>query len=86
MNLIRVIHAIYDEAYKIKLSFNDGAIGIVDLEKEIYSPVFEPLKDIEYFKNFALDTWTICWPNGADFSPEFLYDRALKNQTEFVKK
>lgn len=86
MKLIRVIDATYLEKYKIRLKFTDGTIGIVDLENEIYGPVFEPLKDIEYFKNFSLDTWTICWPNGADFSPEFLYELTLKSQPELVRK
>ena len=86
MKLIRVIHAEYLEGYKLKLSFNDGIIGIVDLEQELYGQVFEPLKKVEFFKYFQLDTWTVCWPNGADFSPEFLHTLALKNQLELVKK
>ena len=86
MKLIRVIDANYIDEYKIRLSFNDGTIGIVNLKDEIYGNIFEPLKEIEYFKNFKLDTWTLCWPNGADLSPEFLYELALKSQPELVKK
>jgi hypothetical protein len=33
----------YLEAYRLKLKFNNGAEGIVDLEKELYGEVFEPL-------------------------------------------
>ncbi|MDD1425787.1 DUF2442 domain-containing protein [Dolichospermum sp. ST_sed9] len=86
MNLIRVIGAKYLEGYKVSLKFSDGTSGIVDLENEIYGKIFEPLKDLEYFKIFALDTWTVCWPNGADLAPEFLYELALKSQAELVKK
>ena len=37
---------------------------------------FEPLKNIEYFKKVKVDEEieTICWENGADFSPEYLYE------------
>lgn len=39
-------------------------------------PVFEPLKDPSYFRRFAVnsDIDTIAWPNGSDFSPDFLYE------------
>lgn len=86
MKLIRVISAEYLEEYKIKLQFNDGVIGIVDLKEELYGQVFEPLKDLSFFKSFKLDTWTLCWSNGADFSPEFLYSLASKNQFELANR
>ncbi len=86
MNIIRVVDAKHIEGFKISLKFSDGTSGNVDLEKEIYGPVFLELKNINYFKNFSLDTWTIGWPNGADFSPEFLCELALKNKLELIKQ
>ena len=38
-------------------------------------------EDIEYFKKFKLNTWTIEWPNGADLAPEFLYQLVTEKQT-----
>lgn len=35
--------------------------------------IFEPLKEINYFKNFELKLNTIVWENEADFAPEFLF-------------
>jgi hypothetical protein len=74
MENIRIISAKYLEDYKIKIRFNDGLEKSIDLEKELYGEVFEPLKNIVYFKKFSLNYFTIVWPNGADFAPEFLYD------------
>jgi hypothetical protein len=73
MELIKVVHARYLEGYKIEFRFNNGITKVVDLTNEIYGEVFEPLKDIDYFKNFTLNPFTIEWKNGADFSPEFLF-------------
>jgi hypothetical protein len=74
MELIKIVDARYIEGFKIELHFNDGKSKIVDLSNEIYGEVFEPLKDIDYFKKFTLNPFTIQWENGADFSPEYLYE------------
>lgn len=56
------------------LRFADGTEGDVDLTAELYGEIFEPLKQQTVFSQLAVDpaTHTIVWPNGADFSPEFL--------------
>jgi hypothetical protein len=65
----------YVEAYKLRLTFSNHDAHEVDLVDELYGEIFEPLKNIEYFKQVFLnsETNTIEWPNGADFAPEFLY-------------
>ena len=73
---LHVTNAEYFENYKLKLTFNNGAEGIVDLEKELYGEVFEPLKDVKLFQNFTLTGRTIEWSTGADFAPEYLYEVA----------
>ena len=69
-----VVSVRYLNGFKLWLRFSDGAEGEVDLESELWGPVFEPLTDPEYFARVAVnpDLRTICWPNGADFAPEFL--------------
>jgi len=68
-----VIDAEYVSEYKIKLTFDNGVKKTADCSKWIKGGIFEPLKDIEYFKQFFVDGWTISWPNGADIDPETLY-------------
>lgn len=73
----RVTDAKYIKDYTIYLRFSDGSDGEVDLEHELDGEIFEPLKDISYFKDFFFnqELHTIVWPNGADFAPEFLYEK-----------
>lgn len=77
--ILHVVEAEYQRDYVIRLKFNDGAEGFVDLAGELYGPMFAPLKDIERFKALKLDPElnTVVWENGADLAPEFLHDRLM---------
>ncbi|KMQ53084.1 hypothetical protein CHISP_0305 [Chitinispirillum alkaliphilum] len=74
---LHVTEAEYIAEYKIKISFNNGHSGIVDLKDCLEGEIFEPLKEIEEFKNFRVDPEieTIVWGNGADLAPEFLFEK-----------
>ena len=78
MSLLWITNANYLKDYQIELEFNNNTKGIVDFEKHLTKKIFEPLKDLSVFKNFQLNSWTIEWENGADFSPEFLLEN-IKN-------
>lgn len=71
----RLTAAEYVGGYRVRLSYEDGTRGEVDLESELWGEVFEPLRDVERFKTFRIDAelGTLVWPNGADLAPEFLY-------------
>ena len=66
----------YVSDYRLLLSFEDGSVRLVDLEHELDGEMFEPLKDINYFKTVRVnpDLDTIVWDNGADMSPDFLHE------------
>ena len=73
----KVIEASYEHDFVIRLRFADGTEGDVDLADELHGEVFKPLKEPDVFRQFTIhpDFHTLCWPNGADIAPEFLYDR-----------
>lgn len=79
MDNIWVTKAEYVKDYEILLEFNNGVKGLVNLKDDLDQPVFAPLKDINCFKTFKLNSWTIEWENGADFAPEFLYEQIRSN-------
>lgn len=73
---IEIVDVAYVDGYKLQLTFNNGAVKIVDLQNELWGDVFLPLQDKAFFQQvfIAEDSDTIEWPNGADFAPEFLYE------------
>lgn len=72
--ILHVTDVQYLKNYQLKLTFNDGVAGIVDLSNELWGEMFEPLKDPVLFSEVRLDKEldTIVWTNGADLAPEFL--------------
>ncbi|MBA3631704.1 MAG: DUF2442 domain-containing protein [Acidobacteria bacterium] len=80
-SLILVTSARYISDYTLELTFSDGLKAEIDFTYWIKKyPFFKPLENIDYFKNFSLDGWTVVWENGADIAPETLYQIALQNQ------
>lgn len=83
MELLKITRAKYVDKYKIDLSFSNGFSAIVDLKDKIFSDhrkVFEKLQNVDFFKKFAKNRWTIEWENGVDLAPEFLHDLAIEQK------
>jgi hypothetical protein len=66
----------YLSEYKLRLTFDNGVIKEVDLAPYLRGEIFKPLKNLAYFKTVKVnpDLDTITWENGADLSPDFLYE------------
>ncbi|MEB3189690.1 MAG: DUF2442 domain-containing protein [Snowella sp.] len=85
---LHIVSASYIDNYKIKIQFNDHRTGIVDLADSLKGKVFRPLQDLDLFQQFEVDVelGTICWPNGADFAPEYLYFLVFRNLPELQEQ
>lgn len=61
--------------YTLDLTFDDGTQRRIDFEDELWGTVFEPLRDPASFAQGTIDPvlGVVVRPNGADFSPGFLY-------------
>ena len=68
-----VTQASYVSGYILHVTFNDGTSKPIDFSRWFKGPVFEPLRDPAYFRQFIVDGWTVSWPNGADIAPETLH-------------
>jgi hypothetical protein len=78
--MLDVTNAKYVGGYRIWIEFSNGESGVVDLEPDLWGPIFEPLRDPEKFKRFQVSgvLHTLVWDNDADFAPEHLYERMSK--------
>lgn len=89
--MLRVKQVEYVRDYQIKLLFNNGKIRLVDFKEWIFEggKLLKPLSNIDFFKKVSLDecNYSICWPNGADFSPDTLYEagKELPNKRRAVR-
>jgi hypothetical protein len=74
MHFIRDVRYLSD--YKLQLKFEDGSVRQVDLAQHLDGEVFEPLRDPARFRTVRVhdELDTIVWENGADMSPDFLYE------------
>lgn len=77
-----VRHARYIRDYVIEFSFSDGSKREIDFEPHLWGPVFEPLKDKEFFQKFRIRFGSITWPNGADVAPETLHSGVWPERAE----
>ena len=75
-----VIEARHVGGFILWLLFRDGTAGEIELAEELHGPVFEPLRDPAAFRAFQVhpEFHTVTWPTGADFAPEFLYEREAR--------
>lgn len=75
-----VVAAIPLTDYRLRLRFEDGLEGVVDLAGVLsFNGVFAPLRDPTYFAQVRVDPelGSVTWPNGADLDPDVLYSRLV---------
>jgi hypothetical protein len=75
---VSAVEVLHDHV--VRLRFSDGCEGTLDLEPELWGPVFEPVAaDYNFFRQVRVDPelGSIVWPNGADLAPEVLHAEAV---------
>ena len=87
--MLSINKAKYAGQYSIQLAFNDGKVGIVNLEKTIFSDtreIFGQLRDESKFKDFKIEHSTVVWSNELDMAPEYLYFLAFRKNNELQEQ
>ena len=68
------------ENYEIYIEFKDGHKGIIDFQNKLktdHRDIIKDLLDMDKFKSIKIERHTLCWENGVDFAPEYLYDKIV---------
>jgi hypothetical protein len=71
-----IVEAVPLENYLLKLRFEDGKEGVVDVAQCVsFTGVFAPLRDRKHFIAVRVnpELGTVVWPSGADLDPDVLY-------------
>jgi len=76
--MIHVVNAELENDYRIFVEFNNGTKGTIDFKKileEDHREIIRELLDKNLFKTAKVNLNTLCWENGVDFAPEYLYEQ-----------
>ena len=74
--ILKIVDAEYVEDYILRLTFNNGEVRLMDFSSLMEKGVCRKLRDLDYFKSFTLDPFTVDWNNEIGFAPRFLYERS----------
>jgi hypothetical protein len=78
--MLGVTKVVLQGDYTVYVEFNDGQNGIINfkevLEKD-HREIIRELLDLKKFNTVKLGFHTVCWDNGVDFAPEYLYEQVL---------
>lgn len=75
--ILTVTRAEYVDGYILHIWFSDGVEKLFDFSGELSHGICRKLKDLDYFKRFTIDPFTIDWNNEIGFVPEYLYEKGI---------
>ena len=75
--LLKVVAAEYVCDYTLRLTFSTGEVRLVDFTPLMQKGICRKLRDLDYFKSFRLDPFTVDWNDEIGFAPRYLYERGV---------
>jgi hypothetical protein len=71
----RVVKLARLSKYRLRVEFDDGVSGTIDLSGELDGEVFQPLRGEAVFRQVTVDEFgAVCWPNGPDLAPDAMHN------------
>ena len=72
--ILKVTNADYVHDHVLRLSFNDGTTKLVDFWPLAQKGICTKLQNLDYFRDYTLDPFTVDWSNEIGFAPEYLHE------------
>lgn len=75
---VRAVNAL--PGYRLSITCNDGASGIVDMSALVNSAdagIYSALKDAQLFQQVGIELGALTWPNGADLDPLWAHELTI---------
>lgn len=79
--LNRIVQVKPLDHYRLRVEFDDGVYGTIDLSDRLFGEMFKPLQDEAMFRQVSIDAHgVVCWPNGADLAPDAIHQRLVSQR------
>ena len=78
--MLGVVRVLPKDGYAVSIEFNDGQKGTVNLKTELEKDrraIIRELLNPDMFATVKIKFDTLCWDNGVDFAPEYLYEQMI---------
>ena len=72
--LLTITDVEYLGDYTLLSTFSTGEVLLVDFTPLMQKGICRKLQDMDYFRSFRLDPFTVDWNNEIGFAPERLYE------------
>ena len=69
-----VVHVHPEADYKLHLIFADGKKKVYDARPLLEKPIYEKLKNVNFFLGAKAECGTVVWDDEVDIAPEHLYE------------
>ena len=73
----RATSVVPTDDFKLLLTFNNGEKRIFDAKSLFQYSMYEPLKNIGFFKQVKLDRMCVYWNDDIDICPDTLYRQSV---------
>ena len=75
--VFKITGAEYVKDYILRLTFSNGEVRTMDFTPVMQKGICRKLQDVDYFRSFTLDPFTVDWNNEIGFAPQYLYERSV---------